>query len=234
MKKIFGTGVLSGNQLKIIAAIFMTLDHMGIILFRSVDVLRIMGRFAFPIFAYLIAEGFYYTKNRKKYLFKMALFGAVIQLIYFVVERSLYQGIFVTFSLSIALCFGADNLMKKKTTGSFVCFALMICAVFMLTEWLPEVLSGTDFCVDYGFFGVIIPVIVFMAEKKQEKLLFFLLGLILLSASLGGIQWWCLGSVLFIAFYNGERGRVKMKNFFYAYYPLHLAVLYIVAELFCK
>ena len=59
-------GSLSGNQLKIIAAISMTVDHLGFILFPSLIILRIIGRIAFPIFAYMIAEGCRYTKNEKR------------------------------------------------------------------------------------------------------------------------------------------------------------------------
>lgn len=232
MNKRLGRGVLTGNQLKIIAAIFMTADHLGLMVFPSVVFLRIIGRTAFPIFAYMIAEGFSYTKSRKRYLLKMVVFGVAFQVVYFAVARSLYQGIFVTFSLSVVLCFAADNAMKKRTPKSFLLFGLQVTLVFFVTEVLPQVLSGTDFCVDYGFFGVMLPVAVFVANKKRDKLLCFVFVLILLSASFGGIQWWCLFSVLFIAFYNGERGRAKMKNFFYAYYPLHLAVLYFLQAIF--
>ncbi len=234
MNKRLGCGVLTGNQLKIIAAIFMTADHLGLMVFPSVAFLRIIGRLAFPIFAYMIAEGFSYTKSRKKYLLKMVVFGAAFQVVYFAAARSLYQGVFVTFSLSVVLCFAADNVLKKGLIKSLLLFGLQAALVFFVTEMLPQVLSGTDFCVDYGFFGVMLPVAVFMARKKRDKLICFFSVLILLSASFGGIQWWCLFSVPLIALYNGERGRIKMKNFFYLYYPLHLAVLYIVQELVSK
>ena len=61
-------GFISGNQLKIIALVAMTWDHMGKQLFPQIGWLQIVGRLAFPIFAYMIAEGCAYTKNRKKYL----------------------------------------------------------------------------------------------------------------------------------------------------------------------
>ena len=59
-------GFLNGNQLKIIALIAMTLDHIGKMLLPGFTILQIIGRLAFPIFAYMIAEGCRYTKNRKK------------------------------------------------------------------------------------------------------------------------------------------------------------------------
>ena len=64
MKKI---RFLSGNMLKVIAAITMTVDHIGVIFFPSSNILRIIGRIAFPIFAFMIAEGCKYTKNKFRY-----------------------------------------------------------------------------------------------------------------------------------------------------------------------
>ena len=57
---------LTGNALKILAALFMTIDHIGVMLFPRVLVLRIIGRLALPIFAFMIAEGCKYTRNKKK------------------------------------------------------------------------------------------------------------------------------------------------------------------------
>ena len=56
---------LTGNQLKLIALVTMTIDHIGMQLFPRVRLLRIIGRLAFPIFAYMIAEGCRYTRNRR-------------------------------------------------------------------------------------------------------------------------------------------------------------------------
>ena len=59
---------LTNNQLKIIAMVSMALDHIGLLFFPDVMLFRALGRIAFPIFAYMIAEGCRYTKNRAKYL----------------------------------------------------------------------------------------------------------------------------------------------------------------------
>ena len=60
-------GIFSNNVLKIIACITMLLDHMGFILFPQYPIFRIIGRIAFPIFAFLLAEGCYYTKNKLRH-----------------------------------------------------------------------------------------------------------------------------------------------------------------------
>ena len=65
--------VLDGNQLKLIAAFAMLLDHMGVLLFPQVRLLRILGRLAYPVFAFMIAEGCRYTKNKLRYF--LLVFG---------------------------------------------------------------------------------------------------------------------------------------------------------------
>ena len=80
-KRKFG---LTNNQLKIIAMVSMLLDHVGLLFFPEEPIFRILGRIAFPIFAYMIAEGCRYTKNRAKYLGMIAGMGIVFQLVYLV------------------------------------------------------------------------------------------------------------------------------------------------------
>ena len=70
---------LSGNGLKIIAAISMLLDHMGLMLFPRVTLFRILGRLALPIYGYMIAEGCRHTKSRKRYLLRLAAMAALCQ-----------------------------------------------------------------------------------------------------------------------------------------------------------
>ena len=98
-------GYLSGNQLKIIALIAMTCDHAGVQLFPDFLLLRIIGRLAMPIYAYMIAEGCRHTRNMGKYLGTMLAFAALCQGVYFFAMGSLYMSILVTFSLAIGLIF---------------------------------------------------------------------------------------------------------------------------------
>ena len=224
----------TGNQLKVIAAVAMMIDHIGAALFPNLSVLRIIGRLAYPIFAYMIVEGFEHTKNRKKYLLRMVVMAMFLQLVYGVVMKSLYQCIFVTFSLSIALCMLADNAMKHSNPVNLTAFALSVVMVWFATNILPGTLNKTDFWIDYGFFGVMLPVVVFMAKTKVGKLITFVVMLCLLWADCGGIQGYALATALLIALYNGERGRLKMKNFFYIFYPAHMAAIYMIQLLIEK
>ena len=92
---------LNGNQLKIVALLAMTCDHIGKQLLPQNEILQIVGRLAFPIFAYMIAEGCVHTKSKKKYFFSMFGLASVCQIAYFYAMGSLYQCVLVTFSMSI-------------------------------------------------------------------------------------------------------------------------------------
>ena len=94
---------LSGNALKLIAAAAMVADHVGYLFFPTVAALRIIGRLAFPIFAYMIAEGCGYTRNKLKYFLHVFLLAVICQIVYFVAARDTHMNILVTFSLAILL-----------------------------------------------------------------------------------------------------------------------------------
>ena len=217
-------GKLTSNQLKLLAMLTMTLDHIGVQLFPGVLWLRIVGRLAFPIYAYMIAEGCAHTRNRRKYLLQMAGLALLCQLVYFFAMGSLFQCILVTFTLSILLIYACD-------TGSRPLTALALLGMAFVTVALPRMLPGTDFAIDYGFFGVLVPVAVYLGKTHREKLLFTAGALVALAWSVGDIQWYSLAALLPLALYSGQRGKRRMKWLFYLYYPLHLAAIYGISLL---
>lgn len=114
---------LTSNALKIIAIVSMLIDHIGLVFFPEYKIFRIIGRIAFPIFAYMIAEGCYYTKNRKKHLLMIAGLGIVYQIVSAIATGSLYQNILLTFTLAILSVFSIDDFLKKKTKTEYeICF----------------------------------------------------------------------------------------------------------------
>ena len=217
-------GKLTSNQLKLLAMLTMTLDHIGVQMFPGALWLRIVGRLAFPIYAYMIAEGCAHTRNRRKYLLQMAGLALLCQLVYFFAMGSLFQCILVTFTLSILLIYVCD-------TGSRPLTALALLGVAFVTVALPRLLPGTDFAIDYGFFGVLVPVAAYLGKTHREKLLFTAGALAALAWSVGGIQWYSLAALLPLALYGGQRGKRRMKWLFYLYYPLHLAAIYGISLL---
>lgn len=221
-------GIFSGNQLKIFALFVMTCDHVGKFLFPHTIWLQMLGRFAYPIFAYMIAEGCIHTKKRKTYLGRIALVALLCQVVYLVAMQSIYQCIMVTFALSVSLIYVIDYAKEKPNTTRLVVALLALSGVFILTEIVPVIFSGSGFYVDYGFFGVLLPVWVYYAKSKKQKLCVMTVALILIAMHSGSIQWISLGTVPLVALYNGTRGQWGLKYLFYVYYPAHLVVIYLL------
>ncbi len=226
-------GILSGNQLKLIAALSMTLDHIGVQIYTDFVLLRILGRIAMPIFAYMIAEGSRYTNNRKRYLINMLLIAFICQLVYFFASGSLYQCILVTFSLSIVLIYALDRATEKKHIKNYILMFITFLSVYFVSEVLPIVLKNTDYAVDYGFAGIMLAVLIYFGRGKITKLVLAAVGLMFLSIVNGGVQWYSMLAIIPLALYSGKRGKVNMKSFFYIYYPLHLVVINFIS-LFLK
>ena len=227
MKK-FG---LTNNQLKIIAMLAMLSDHIDKELLPQYPVLQIIGRLAFPIFAYMIAEGCFYTKNKMRYFLTVALLGVGCQAVYLVAEHSFYQNILITFSLSIILIFSLENFrIKREKISASILFSTVL-VVFAICVVMPFALKEQGFQIDYGIFGVLLPVAVFYAPDKSRKLVYTFGMLILLSNSIGGIQWFSLLSVPLLALYNQKRGKYNIKPLFYIFYPAHLVVIYLISLL---
>ena len=217
---------LTGNQLKLIAMLTMTIDHIGAILLPQYRFLRIIGRLSMPIYAFMIAEGCHYTHDRKAYFLRLAGLALLCQVVYTLVDRSLYQCILVTFSMSVGLICAVENARKKKTPGSIFAAAVLLAAVYFVCEKLSLFIPG--FHVDYGIWGVLLPVIVYFGGRD---IVAFGLGVLLLCLSLGHTQWWAMLTVPLIALYNGQRGKHRLGWVFYLYYPAHLVILYAISYL---
>lgn len=219
---------MNSNQLKIVALLAMTCDHVGKQLLPQIEILQVFGRLAFPIFAYMIAEGCVHTKSKKRYLLTMAGLAAICQIVYFVAMGSLYQCVLVTFSLSISLIFLLDNARKKRTAPAYVCCGLGFIVAAFICIVLPWLLPSTDFKIDYGMIGVLLPVGIYLGKSRKAKLAIMSVMLVLLGIKMGGVQWYALFTLLLRALYNGKRGTLRMKHLFYIYYPLHLLGIYLL------
>ena len=221
-KKIAENG-FNANQLKILAMISMTLDHIGLLLLPRWILLRVLGRLAMPIYAYMIAEGCRHTRDRKRYFLRIAGMAALCQAVYFFAMGSVYMCILVAFSLSILLIGAIENYQKKRDRASQILAFASLLLVFFLCVALPELLPGTDFGVDYGIAGVLLPVLVYFGSEKTKYLT---AGLFLLGFGYGGVQWLALAAVPLLGMYNGQKGDRNLGKWFYLYYPAHLVVLH--------
>lgn len=218
---------LSGNQLKILAMITMTIDHVGAYLLPDVLWLRIVGRLAFPIYAFMIAEGCRHTRNMFRYLASVAGMAALCQVVWYLQSGSLYMYILVTFSLSILLIMLLQQSEKSAFWG--VVAVAAVAAVYYITEKLPEELP-VEFGIDYDFMGVMLPVMIWAGKDKWKSLGLCAIGLLIMGME-SKIQMYAILSLIPLAFYTGRRGKWNLKGFFYWYYPTHLAAIYGIGYL---
>jgi len=213
---------LTGNQLKLLALIAMTIDHVGAYLFPQLLWMRIIGRLAFPVYAYMIAEGCRHTRSMPRYLLSVAGMAALCQSVQYLFNGSLHMYILVTFSLSILLVFLLQLAQKNAFFGLLGLAA--VGAVYYITQLLPGKLPG-DFGIDYDFLGVVLPVMIWAGKDKWQSLSLCAAGLLVMGMG-DPIQMYTLTALIPLAFYTGSRGSTRLKGFFYWYYPVHLVAIY--------
>lgn len=224
------------NQLKIIAAITMVIDHVGVELFPGVQILRIIGRLAFPIFSFFVYEGFRYTRNKLRYLTRMLLLGSLCVAVYFFYTGKIYGNVLITFSLSICILSGVQ-FFRERLNGDWKDKALG--TAVMLLCFVGVYLLCSAMTIDYGFWGVMLPAFAALAdghgktdgENRYLALLSFGTGLLILSIQMRWVQIYSLLALPLLAFYNGRRGKLRMKAFFYWFYPAHLLAIKLTAFL---
>jgi hypothetical protein len=238
---------LSASTLKIIACIFMVIDHVGAILLPDLLILRVIGRLSYPIFAYFLAEGCRYTRNKlKRFLLVLGL-AILCEVVAFVATGEPDGGILVNFCMAILLIYQVQACKKalaRRKWGMavlwFLVFAASVVGVYAITNYVLYV--------DYGYWGVLIPVWASLPDYKEGeapaflrhfsgrswKLLTFSVGLLILCVSRGlfeNIQSFSLFTLPLLALYNGTPGRKGLKYGFYIFYPVHLAVLWGIAAI---
>ena len=226
--------VLNGFHLKLIAACTMFIDHMGYTLFPGVMWLRCIGRVAFPIFCFLIAEGCVHTHDRKKYALRLFVFAVLSEIPFnlmtgWAVWNPYDRNVLWTLLLGAAVCWSIDGVLKRRTAPAFVLTGAAMVAAF----WLLEV-----FCTDYGGWGMLLVAMFYgvrrapygQAAKMAAQavgLAFFCIGV------MGGvtIELWALTALVPIWLYNGQRGfsHKAVQYGFYAFYPLHILILSLIA-----
>lgn len=222
---------LNRNQLKIIAAIAMLLDHVGKIFLPHVLVLQVVGRIAFPIFAFFIAEGMRYTKNKKRYLINMSVFACVSQVPYMLLFGARLNILF-TFLLALGLIEMLEYVKKNNFGQSgYVTFAITIIIALLLTLVMPF---------DYGFVGVLLVILLYYLKNTNHRyiaicgcMLFLSLQLMLFGVmTFGLMQLASIFAIPLLMVYDGSAGNKNLKYFFYLFYPLHMFVIYILNMIF--
>ncbi len=207
--------VLSGSALKCIALITMIVDHTAYVLLTKgthlYTVMRAVGRLAFPIYCFLITEGFLHTRDRKRYGFRLFLFALISELPWNLMNRGtlLYEKQNVFFTLLLGYL-GLCTLEYFKDRPRYQLCALAV--LFLAAVFLKAA---------YGAAGC--GLILLLSVLRDQKILQAGLGSCFLSGS-----WKAALAFIPINLYSGERGFVRsawLKYAFYVIYPLHMLIL---------
>ena len=247
-----GSHGLSANSLKMIAALAMLIDHIAWCFVAKYSVLgqamHIIGRLTAPIMCFFIAEGFYYTKNVKKYLLRLGIFAVISWFPYVFMEKG-------TFPFYI---YAGQLYLNPNQSVIYTLFLGLLTLVIIHSEKLKKPLKipllviviALSFFGDWPIFAVVWIVIfdAFRGNFRRQAEFFAVSSVIILILYYGIMQkapiieyFFQFGVLLALVplyFYNGKRGKDGKKNwqfgkwFFYVFYPLHMLVLGILRNVF--
>ena len=219
---------LSQEGLKLIACVTMLVDHIGAVFLPGIG-LRIIGRLAFPIYCFLLAEGIIHTRNPKKYGLRL-LGGAVLaeipfDLLFYGELTLARQSVMVTLLLGFIMAVWAQKRGR-------IWLPLAVC--FFAAELLQT---------DYGGTGVALVALFAFSRKHPNPVPVQIAGMAVLMLLMGSvevtigivdvpIQMFALLALIPIYFYSGEKisHHVWVQRLFYLFYPVHLAVLYLIVR----
>ena len=235
-------GGLTSNMLRTIAVLLMLSDHIWATYMSFGNWMTYIGRMAFPIFAFQIAEGFVHTSNFKKYSLRLLGFAIVSEIPFNLIYSSRFfnpyhQNVLFTLLLGLLAIYVLDNL-KKNFTKKNIGISLL---------WLALIsIAATLGFVDYGFLGMLTVVMFYVLRDFPFAWLAQLVGMVLINIVFfeglvypfeifGRIfeipyQGFAVFSLIPIWLYGGRKGKSSkaMQYGFYAFYPAHMLVLYLI------
>ena len=237
--KRFGISALA---LKLLAMAFMLLDHLWATVW-SVPWFTVVGRLAFPIFAFQISEGFFHTSDRKKYLRRLLVFALLSEIPFNLMLSDglvypLHQNVMFTFLLALLLM-----QWMEKQRGNPVRFV----AVSVVSVLLAFVLGLVCF-VDYYHYGILIVLLFYWTHGMKFGWIVQLAGMLYISDAMAGLvypvtifghsmeigqQMFAVLALVPVWLYNGEKGYSSkaVQLGCYWFYPVHLLVLYLLGIL---
>lgn len=217
-----------GFFLKLIAVAAMTVDHISAVFFPSEIWMRLIGRLTMPIMAFLISEGYHYTRSVRKYLFRLLIFAIVSQVPYMLAFGINNLNVMFTLAISVLLL-AIETSYMSNLLRVLLTFSLLLVSVFC----------------DWSLFGVLF-VYVFYRYRgnfKRQALSFCIVVVLqiavhaLMSFPSRNLDYFVnagtIAALPLLSLYNLRRGR-DVRYFFYIYYPVHLAVLALLRYLITK
>lgn len=221
--------IIDGTMLKIIAIVSMLFDHVGDMFFPEVMWPRMIGRLAMPLFSFCIAEGYIYTRDRKRYILRLGIFALISEIPFDLAFEGriniTHQNIMLTFFLAVFTLkiFDLVRGEKKGDKGKYSKVRTLLGLLWVFVMALIALLLSAD----YTVFAVI-AVFLFYVFKDSKQLIRTGAGVAFLALT-RTMGYYCTTglSIVPLLLYNGKKGK-GLKWFFYAFYPGHLIVLYLV------
>lgn len=244
------TREITGFGLKLIAVITMFIDHIGAGILENTAVfsmptaeaiqdqgtaimmlvdllLRSIGRMAFPIYCYMLAEGFVHTRNVKKYGLRLLAIAIVSELPFdYLFDRQWFS-------------WGHNNVLWELLLGLIVIYGIVFVQKQDMNAWLKFVLKivvmGAGMAIaeltnlDYGMAGICAIAVMYNlnGEEKKKRLLAFGLGIVVLTLMSSVLEVCALFMLIPMSYYQGNRGpdSPMIRRFFYWFYPAHIVLL---------
>lgn len=225
---------MSSFTLRLLALFSMLIDHVGLALFPNIGAFRCVGRLSFPIYCFLLTQGFLHTRSLHAYARRLTLFAILSEipfdlLIFGRISSGMEQNVLFSLLLGLFALYGARTLSKQPLYA--VLYALILCMIAMISRvsfgWLPVAL-----CLCFYYFREM--------PRRMALCAALILLLYTLSLQLSGVTLsWVLVSLCALLslppllLYNKKRGpRPPLMTFlFYAAYPLHLIALVLIRTL---
>lgn len=246
--------MLNSFHLHILAMGLMLCDHLWGTFLLPMDWLGYFGRLAFPIFAFMLVEGYFHSSDRKRYRRRMLLFGLISEIPFNLVMGSslfypLHQNVLFSFALGICMMNTMEKIRGKKHIAlRFLLYFLTVMGFFLL---------GTVTFVDYYGYGILMIALFYCTYFSRDAapwrrwlgMALQLLGMywincemmkgLVLEFEVFGIllsfhkQGLALLALIPIWLYNGDHGPYNktIRYLYYGFYPAHLLVLAVILQL---
>lgn len=230
--------ILSGSMLKLIAVISMLIDHTALLLAPQIPLMSVpfftvgsqtvtlyylmrkIGRISFPIFCFLITEGFSHTRNKRRYALNLLLFAIISEIPYNLMKSGLLfnikaQNIFFTLFLGVLMLYIFENAGRELLKAVLLVAVSIVAVVFKC---------------DYGILGVLLILMLHVLRDRPVAQ-----GILAYPFLSGGVAAWL--AFIPINLYNGKRGFIRsgaLKYAFYIFYPLHILILVAIKLVLIK
>jgi TraX protein len=204
--------VLNNYQIKLLAAILMLVDHIGAVFFPNVAIFRVVGRFSFPLFIWLLVEGEKHTRNFGQYCFRLLILGMVSQPVFQILFDSRSWNILFTLLLGL-LCLRLVRLFPR----------------WELLAWLIAGTIAQGLSLEYGAYGI---GMIALIHHLRTSVLWWAgwmalhLSFSILMPAFASFQFPAILAPLLFRLANHQRG--QKARWFYLFYPLHLLALWLL------